>query len=189
MDIKPDIQIQVMIKAMEDTVLPSVNREDPMAFEQANLVLKSLRVLQARLPIWFSYTLDELNRYIQLSAEVLSLVVSEGPAYRELQSASQEAERLNSEPGVLPQQMEESIGRCRTAIVRLMAEAEAAGQIIVGSEVGKKILDAAALQLQRERAWLVPFGFEADIEPDNDIEKQLAPFLKKMLPEGQEQEN
>ena len=72
MDIRPSLQIQVMIKAMEQVVVPSVDPVNKIAHEQASLVLATLRVLEQRMPLWRNYLRDELRRLAALVDEWLA---------------------------------------------------------------------------------------------------------------------
>ena len=72
MDIRPDIQIQSMIKAMIDVVLPAVDPEHKMAQEQARLVIGTLHLIAKRLPLAYRYDCDELHRYVVFARELTS---------------------------------------------------------------------------------------------------------------------
>ena len=80
MDIRPDIQIQSMIKAMVDVVLPAVDPEHKMAQEQARLIIGTLRLIAKRLPLAYRYDCDELRRYVAFACELGELMAEMGDA-------------------------------------------------------------------------------------------------------------
>ena len=46
MDVRPELQITSMMKAMEDIVLPAVDPDNRLAQEQARLVIATLRLVE-----------------------------------------------------------------------------------------------------------------------------------------------
>ena len=74
MDVRPELQLQSMIKAMTDIVLPAVDADNRLAQEQAHLVIATLQLVANRLPIAYRYDRDELERYVGLSRDLLAAV-------------------------------------------------------------------------------------------------------------------
>jgi len=173
MDIRPEFQIQVMIKAMEDVVIPSVDTTEPMALEQAKLVLSSLRVLKDRLPLWYRYNRDELQRYLDLSRSILAAISASDDTGKELADVLAYGNRILDQAGTEPKELEDAIAACRSSIVNIMDAMERNGTSLIQSEVGRLVLSASKTQLDRERAWLIPFGFESDASSIETIEDQL----------------
>jgi len=174
MDIRPEFQIQVMIKAMEDVVIPSVDTTEPMALEQAKLVLSSLRVLKDRLPLWYRYNRDELRRYLDLSRSILETLSETDTTGKELADILADGTKILEQAGTEPKQLEDAIAACRSSIVNLMDAIAASGASLTHSQVGRLILSASQTQLDRERAWLIPFGFESELSAIKPIEDQLS---------------
>ncbi|MGD9661951.1 MAG: hypothetical protein AB7U63_11800 [Porticoccaceae bacterium] len=174
MDIRPKFQIQVMIKAMEDVVIPAVDATEPMALEQAKLVLSSLRVLKDRLPLWYRYNRDELRRYLDLSRSLLAVIPSSDDTGKELADVLAYGNRILEQAGTEPKELEDAIAACRSSIVKIMDAMEQNGVSLIHSEVGRLVLSASQTQLDRERAWLIPFGFESDPSTIKAIEDQLS---------------
>ena len=67
MDLRAPLQLQTMMKAMKDVVLPAIDPDNQMAQEQAQLVMGMLHLMMSRQPMQFHYDLDELKRYVALS--------------------------------------------------------------------------------------------------------------------------
>lgn len=173
MDIRPEFQIQVMIKAMEDVVIPSVDPVEPMALEQAKLVLSSLRVLKDRLPLWYRYNRDELRRYLDLSSSILEVIATNDDAGKELADVLAYGNKIFEQAGAEPKELDNAIAGCRSSIVNIMDTMAKNGESLLHSDVGRLVLSASKTQLDRERAWLTPFGFESDPSAIRAIEDQL----------------
>src|ERR1700745_8830 len=67
MDLRPALQIQTVIKAMTDVVLPAVDADKKLAQEQARLVIGMLNIVAQRQPLMYRYDRDELSRFLALA--------------------------------------------------------------------------------------------------------------------------
>jgi hypothetical protein len=68
MQMRPALQIQSMIKAMMDVVLPAVDPSNKLALEQSRLVIGMLSLMAQQLPLQFRFDCDELSRLLKLAA-------------------------------------------------------------------------------------------------------------------------
>jgi hypothetical protein len=177
MDVRPELQIQTMIKAMVDVVLPAVDPNHRMAQEQARLVIATLRLVAQRLPIAYRYDRDELERYAALARDVLVQIGAAVPApttatlERLVARASDVLDRARAEPA----ELEAATFEMRAAVGELIQSVDVSGDAPARTRLRKLILEAARTELQRERALVVDMGFEtgtAAVPPP--IEKQLA---------------
>lgn len=166
MDIRPSLQIQVAIKAMEQTVLPAVDPGNTIALEQAGLVLAALRVLEQRVPLWRAYQRDELRRLILLAGEIEE---AEEAGVADLSALAAKAGQLLESADAEAPELEAAVIALRGAIGQLLASRDHVHR----TPLGRLVLAAAKVQLERERAWLVPFGFEAASSDLRPIEEQL----------------
>lgn len=67
MDLRPALQVQTVIKAMTDVVLPAVDPNNKLAQEQARLVIGMLHLVAQRQPLMYRYDRDELSRFLALA--------------------------------------------------------------------------------------------------------------------------
>lgn len=165
MEIRPAIQIQSMIKAMTDVVLPAVDPEHKMAQEQARLVIGMLTLLAQRLPLQFRYDRDELDRYVTLAAQLQKQVhggdrtrVATDTLDACLSKGAAVLDRARAEPA----EVEAAVFDLRAAVGMLVQAAAEEGDASSRAALKRLVLDAAKAQLDRERAWLISMGFEAD---------------------------
>ena len=178
MDVRPDIQLQSMIKAMNDIVLPAVDADNRLAQEQARLVIATLQLVAKRLPIAYRYDRDELARYVALSRDLLAQVSASlaDPLVAHLQqlvsAGADVLERARAEPA----ELELSVFALRAAVGDLIQETRTQNDPRCRAAVRKLVLAAAKVELDRERALVVDIGFEAD---PNDMPR---PILEQLPP-------
>ena len=179
MDVRPEIQIQSMIKAMIDVVLPSVDAENKLAIEQSHLIIGTLQLVAKRLPIAYRYDRDELERYVALSKALVSQLdpvpgsTSTGELAKLVVRGNDVLERARAEPS----ELESTTFDLRASVGSLIAETRAKGTPEAKAIVRNLVLDASKKELERERALVVDIGFEPD--PSNlptPIDKQLPPL-------------
>ena len=75
MQMRPDIQITSVIKAMTDVVIPAIDPANKLAVEQSQLIIGLLSLLKVQLPVQFRFDRDELSR-LCTSAAALSQIAS-----------------------------------------------------------------------------------------------------------------
>ena len=165
MDLRPALQVQTVIKAMTDVILPAVDPTNKLAQEQARLVIGMLHLVLQRQPLMYRYDRDELSRFLAL-ADTLQSQARDLPGAKEalhalansVESGEDVLDRARAEPSELEManfDLREKIGALITAIY-------------AGTETGKlkhisDIVTAHAKeQLLRERSWLIGQGWEAD---------------------------
>lgn len=178
MDVRPDIQIQSMIKAMIDVVLPAVDEGNKLAREQARLVIGTLQLVAKRLPIAYRYDRDELNRYVALSRELVIQVGKKagGPSISGLEALVAHGEDVLERARAEPSELETAIFNLRASVSEVVQAVRAQGDNETQASVRKLVLAASKEELKRERALVVEMGFEADpnaLPPP--IDSQLPP--------------
>ena len=164
MDVRPELQLQSMIKAMSDIVLPAVDADNRLAQEQARLVIATLNLVAKRLPIAYRYDRDELERYVSLSQDLLAAVgtTAAGAAVAQLQALSASGADVLERARAEPAELETTVFALRAAVGELIQETRAAADPRCQAAVRSLVLAAAKQELDRERALVVDIGFEAD---------------------------
>lgn len=171
MQLRPDIQIQSMIKALTDTVMPALDPDNTPAQEQAKLIVGMLQLMRKQLPIQFQFDCDELERLIGFS-QSLREIDNESKDERVLQS-EECAKRVLDGAGSSPEDLELSIKRLRSEIgqriTRLYSTLESSKQ----KQLKDLVLATSREQLIRDRSLLLQQGWEPDPEALPSIEKLL----------------
>src|SRR5690606_26218701 len=125
-------------------------------------------------PLWYRYNRDELRRYLDLSRSILETIAETDDTGKELAGVLADGSKILEQAGTEPKQLEDAVAACRSSIVNLMDAIAASGASLTHSQVGRLILSASKTHLDRERAWLTPFGFESDPAAIKAIEDQLS---------------
>src|SRR5216683_4529375 len=71
MQMRPQLQIQGIIKALKEDIIPALDQTNQLAMQSAQLAIGTLALISQHLPLEFRYDCDELGRLIE-AAEVLS---------------------------------------------------------------------------------------------------------------------
>lgn len=186
MQLRPDIQIQSVLKALTDVILPALDPANPLAQEQARLCIGHLGLLAATLPLQYRYDCDELQRLLALTRRLEELpeaavfapratAALAGPARR----AADVAERARAEPA----ELQEAVRALRAAASQLVQEAyehDPSGRKT--EEIRREVMAATREQLTRERSWLLPQGWESDPQAVPALGTLMAPLADRRFP-------
>ncbi|HEU0198890.1 MAG TPA: hypothetical protein VFR86_00490 [Burkholderiaceae bacterium] len=179
MQLRPEIQIKSVLKAMTDVILPALDPANPLAQEQARLCIGHLSVIAARLSLQYRYDLDELGRLLALTRRVQQLPGADALAPRSLTALADSARRganAFARARAEPAELVEAVRALRAATGKLVQEAfenDPSGRTT--DELQRVVMDASREQLVRERAWLKVQGWEADPDAIPAIETLLEP--------------
>lgn len=165
MELSAELQIQTVVKALNDVILPAVDPDNAIAREQGQLAVAMLQFVADRLPQTLAYARTELQEHVDLADRLLaldSLPDAAATARRALAASVEKGGGLLDRTGIEPGELEASARDIRAAISRLVDAASA--DETARAAVDRIVLAAAKPQLQRERAWLAPLGVEWDAE-------------------------
>ncbi len=166
MMVRPDTQLRTIIRAMTEVVLPAVDPANQMAQEQARVVVGALLLMAERLPLQFQFDRDELQRLTDF-AEQLAGVASGGPRTSDLiirlaadaRAGRDVLERAKADPAELVDTVRQLRAVAGAVVDTVFADDAAAS---CRDAVWHAVLTMSRDQLLRERAWVLPQGFEQD---------------------------
>ena len=175
MQMRPEIQIAAMIKAMKDVVIPAVTGTNKLAEEQAKLVVGMLNLMAYQLPLQFRFDRDELARLVQASAALKEVQATE-PSARAAAGAlierTAEAGQVLEQCRRDPDDLRRSVHAVRAAIcdvVEAFAQSGSGGE----EKVERIVLAMSAEQLLRDRSLVKLQGWEPDPAALPDIESLI----------------
>lgn len=177
MQLRPDIQLQTVIKAMMDDVIPALDQTNQLAMQSAQLTVGTLSLMAQQLPLAYRYDCDELARLIN-AGKLLRIQIKgdhkAASALAELEetigTSMAVLERAKAEPAELLASIR-SLRSVTGDTVRTIYE-EASETTIASVE--ETILTNAKEQLLRDRSWLLTQGWEPDPESVPAIETLLS---------------
>ena len=165
MELRPAIQIQTIIKAMTDVVMPAVDPNNKLAQEQTQLVVGMLHLLAQRMPLMHRYDCDELSRFLAL-ADTLQDQAKGLPGAAEalhaLANTSEVGQDVLNRARAEPAELEAANFNIRKKVGALISTIYAGNDAANLKHISSTITAHAKEQLLRERSWLIMQGFEAD---------------------------
>jgi hypothetical protein len=176
MQMRPEIQIASVIKAMKDVVMPAIDPANKLAVEQSQLIVGLLSLLSTQLPVQFRFDRDELGRLFSCAETLKEIPATDSgikAALDKLSASSATAstvlERCKLDPAELTicvRDMREAIG---SAVVAVTGTTDLSTQLYVE----KIILDMSKDQLLRDRSLMKMQGWEANPASVPDIQELL----------------
>jgi hypothetical protein len=143
-----DLQLQVVIKALESSILPALDAANPQAAEQCQLALATLAFVRQRLPLHRRLVRKELADNLALAQSLCGahdFTASTDCARSALEDAELDSAELAE------------------VNATLLAELSAAVEASAGDrEVAQRVIAAYKDRGERARAWFLPAGFELD---------------------------
>lgn len=176
MQLRPQLQIQSILKAMTDVVMPAVDPNNKLAQEQARLIMGTLGLMARQLPLQFRFDCDELARLIGFSQELQKL--AQGGQETRAAGAALTAS-LASAGAVLdrakasPEEIEQAVRELRAATGAVVTNVYRDGERSAQDSVQKAVLAMSKDQLIRDRSLLLTQGWEPDPTLVPDIETLL----------------
>lgn len=163
MQLRPDIQITSMIKAMTDVILPAVDPNNKLALEQSQLIVGMLSLMARQLPLQFAFDRDELERLLASCDALRQLPTNTpqtGAAQELLASCQSAASQVLAKCTVDPSALYTAISELRQAMCSIVQHFVASDDVQAQLQAERIILDMSKAQLLRDRALLVMQGFE-----------------------------
>ncbi|SFQ33221.1 hypothetical protein [Pseudomonas borbori] len=173
MQMRPEIQIQSIMKAMSDTLMPALDPDNKLAQEQAKLIMGMLALMQKQMPVQFRFDCDELERLINFSQGMQSLGIDATDAIGPLVQDAETAKKILAGAQSSPTDVLASVKKLRStigaAVTQMNAAADAAGK----ARLKQLMLTVSREQLLRDRSLLLMQGWEPDPDKVPTIESLL----------------
>lgn len=183
MQLRPDVALRAMIKSLSDVVLPAVDPTNKLALEQLQVSIGLLSLMEQRLPLSFRFDCDELRRLLGFAAE-LSQVASAGglapDALRDLEAAAADGAEVLQRAQADPAEVLAAVRALRAAGSGLVSVAYPALAGADRAALERCVLTMSEAQLLRDRAWVLPQGWE----PHPDALPPISALLDGALPDG-----
>jgi hypothetical protein len=164
MQLRPLLQIQTIIKAMTEDIIPALDQTNQLAMQSAHLTIGTLALIAQHLPLEYRYDCDELKRLLEgaqlLSAQAKSAGVAAVAA--ELTDAVKVGSDVLLRARAEPSEILEAVRRLRAASADIVTAVFASGDEPAQAAVQKAVLNLSKQQLLRDRSWLLMQGWEPD---------------------------
>jgi hypothetical protein len=169
MELRPEYLLPVIAKALQDVVLPVLDEHQQVAQEQLKLAIGFLNILAQNGPMQFAFDVDELCRLTE-HAKALCEAVDGTPASRSAIVAAQEA---RDAVGIDPAGIVAATRQLRLGVSELIERGHAKGDKALDATIFGLVNEFSQVQLNRDRAWVLPMGFENGQDAVPSIASQL----------------
>ncbi len=153
MQLRPLLQIQTIMKAMSEDIIPALDQTNQLAMQSAQ-----------HLPLEYRYDCDELTRLIECAKSLGVQLKPQGDATTaaELIEAGKVGSDVLSRARAEPSEIVDAVRRLRAASANAVTAVYAAGDEAAQAAVEKTVLSMSKQQLLRDRSWLLMQGWEPD---------------------------
>lgn len=176
MQMRPEIQIKSVLKAMTDVILPALDPANQLAQEQVRLCMGLLDLLSRQLPLQYRFDCDELTRLRAMGEQLLPLAdrqTVDAGTLQALDDAVRTSGDVLARAKADPAEIVESVRTLRAVTGAAVRQACAGGVPSDTRRLERVVLDSSREQLLRDRTWLLPQGWESDPKAFAPIESLL----------------
>ncbi len=178
MQMRPEVQLKSVIKALTDVVLPAVDPVNKLAQEQGKLAVGLLALLSQQQPVQYEFDREELERLLAYAAQLADGVQSAdsgSAALADLQTASKSAAEALAGAMTTPADLQQAVRSMRAVTGELITHTFQSGDTTSRAQLSKLTLAMSGEQLIRERSMLLMQGWE----PDPDAVPPLSELLSR----------
>ena len=165
MQLRSEIQLASMIKAMKDVVIPAVDAKNDLAIQQAHLIVGLLNLMVHQLPMQFRFDRDEVKRLIAAAQSLSQLPTADraiGEAAQQLEASRAAAAVVLDRCTTDPAELVTAVRDMRETLGALMSAAAGGKDAVALGAVEKVVLGLSREQLLRDRSLMLPQGWEPD---------------------------
>lgn len=179
MQLRPEVQIASMIKAMKDVVIPALGSSNKLASEQAGLIVGMLHQMSAQLPMQYRFDRDELARLLATADELVSVPVNDVNTHQALQDLGKQrslAQEVLQTSLRDPADLRDAVFAVKEHVCKVIDTLAASSDMDSQLKVEKIVLNMSKEQLLRDRALVKTQGWEPDPAAVPPLQQLLADF-------------
>jgi hypothetical protein len=169
MELRPEYLLPVIAKTLQDVVLPVLDESQQVAQEQLKLAIGFLNFMAQNAQLQFAFDVDELQRLTD-HAKSLSEITGGSTAS---QSALTAAQAVGARIGIDPAEIVTAIRQLRLGVTEMIERGHAKADKALDAPISSLVNEFSRIQLNRERAWVMPMGFENGQDAVPTIASQL----------------
>lgn len=145
-------------RSMEETISPSIDPANPLAREQAQLVIQALKFVEQQLPYLHAKDRFEMIATAAMADEVLAATGGEArlPALARARDEARRLEKADNPPSLAMQATTDAMNEAMSDITRALADFEPD----VARQVRAAIVSGTAPILELHRSFFLPTGFD-----------------------------
>ncbi len=152
----PDLQLQMVIKALSETVSTAVDPDNKVAQEQLHLSIATLGMMRSRLPMTRRFYRALAQDALTLAKDLEEKTGQSGT----LTQAMNDVGQALTDPGIENEAIEQSRARLHEAITDHLAQIDKS----LGTVARDIVMQGSLGSIERQRAWFVESGFEPNAD-------------------------
>jgi hypothetical protein len=133
------------------------------------LAIGFLNIMAQNGPMQFAFDVDELRR---LTEHAVALGAAVGGSIAS-QTAIEAAQKAGDAVGIDPADIVAATQQLRLGVSELIEQGHAKGDKVLDATISRLVNEFSHIQLNRERAWVLPMGFENGQDAVPSIATQL----------------
>ena len=169
MEVRPEYFLSVITKTLQDVVLAALDDDQQIAQEQLKLAIGFLNIMAQNGPMQFAFDKDELRRLTD-HAKALGDAVDESVASK---SAILRAQATGEAATVDPADLVAAARQLRLGISAMIEQGHGRRDPALDATISGLFNAFSRVQLERERAWVLPVGFENGPDAVASIASQM----------------
>lgn len=172
MQLRPDIQIPSMLKAMVEVITPAIDPANELAMQQAQLMVGHLALIMQNMPLQYRADRDELDRLVAYARDIRGMGEGDEALDAAIDSAADVLDRGRAAPDELVGAIHGLTAALDEPIRSLADNDDAKAQ----EALMRATLDMSEVQLLHARSSLLMQGWEPEPGLVPAIERLLAPI-------------
>lgn len=183
MQMRPEIQITSVIKAVKDVIIPALDPANQLAIEQSQLIIGLLSLMASQLPVQFRFDHDELSRLLAAARTLQEIQFDRTgveSAMNRLTATIDNASLVLGRGLVDPTDLAATLRDLREAVGSVIQSVADAGNVDTQLKVERIVLDMSKDQLLRDRSLMKSQGWE----PDPGAVPAIRELLDQSFPVG-----
>lgn len=190
MQLRADIQLRAAIKALTDTIAPSIDPDNKLAIDQLGMVIGALQFVEQTLPLQFQFDCNELGRLLEFAAAMEDAAHGCGQAgmMDDVRSAAEAGAAVFHRAKVDPAEVLGAVRDLRAACGAATTASFKVENKDLSKAITQTVLVYSKQQTLRDRSWLQGLGFEsaeAGIPPISKLLTDDATDVETILKKAQ----
>jgi hypothetical protein len=166
-----DLQLQVVLRSLQEVVMPAIDPDNKPANEQIGVCLHNLNIVRSRMPYQRRFVRAELKDSIGFVEQMLAVLKDSEPELRQkLRDAVAQAAAALNDADIDTQELSELVSTLRSLTSQSLQQL---GDHPDYPEIEKLGIAMSEIQLNKARAWFINCGIESAPEQIPSLDEAI----------------
>jgi hypothetical protein len=154
-----DLQLQVVLRSLQEVVMPAIDPENKPANEQIGVCLHNLNIVRSRIPYQRRFVRAELRDSIGFIEQIIAVLKdSEQELQQQLKNVVSEAAAALADADIDTAELSDLVSSLRTLTSQSLQQLASHPDYGVIERLG---IELSEIQLSKARAWFINCGIES----------------------------